>query len=166
MENKTFVFNLILTRTGTMMDRHQSSGSLDSSLHKPSWQELSRTLPENTQFQLIYLVLIMKSWMIRNILIHQKMVSEDVIITYRATTPRCKGGRYSIPWIARLPLILIVLSGINCHFFESLVWLDLELNPGFPDHWCSVCQWPRRPRFSPRSRHSENLKNGTWYLLV
>ena len=35
------------------------------------------------------------------------------------------------PWF----FILIVLSAKQVSFFESLVWLDLGLNPGLPDHW-------------------------------
>ena len=33
-------------------------------------------------------------------------------------------------------------------FFESLVWFDLGLNPGLPDHWrvhYSLCRWPIAP---------------------
>ena len=41
-----------------------------------------------------------------------------------ATTPRCRGQRYLIPWIASLyPLIF------------TWVWLDLGLNHGLPDQW-------------------------------
>ena len=58
-----------------------------------------------------------------------------------ATTPKCKGERYSIPRIAPLYPWSIPYSA-EClakrhqvPFFESLVWLDLRLNPGLPDHW-------------------------------
>ena len=37
-------------------------------------------------------------------------------------------------------------------FFESLVWLDLGLNLGLPDHWrthCSLGQWPDSPYKCP-----------------
>ena len=33
----------------------------------------------------------------------------------------------------------------NTIFFESLVWVDLVLNPDLPDHWRTLCwsgQWP------------------------
>ena len=30
----------------------------------------------------------------------------------------------------------------------------------------SVRQWSRRPGFNPRSRHTRDFKNGTWYLLA
>ena len=39
-----------------------------------------------------------------------------------ATTPRCRAGRYSFLSIKQVP------------FFESLVWLDLGLNPGLSGH--------------------------------
>ena len=57
-----------------------------------------------------------------------------------ATIPRCKGGRYSIRWIATLyPWSLPCNADCKARrdrvtFFESLVWLDLELNT-----------WPRGP---------------------
>ena len=58
-----------------------------------------------------------------------------------ATTPRCRGGWYSIPWFATLyPWSL--LYNAECWarrhqvpFFASLEWLDLGLNPGLPEHW-------------------------------
>ena len=64
-----------------------------------------------------------------------------------ATTPRCRGERYSIPWIAPLyswSLPYNVESYTRQHqvpFFESLVWLDLGLNPGHPDHWRTLYSW-------------------------
>ena len=30
----------------------------------------------------------------------------------------------------------------------------------------SVGQWTGRPGFNPRSRHTKDFKNGTWYLLA
>ena len=30
----------------------------------------------------------------------------------------------------------------------------------------SVCQWSGRPGFNPRSHHTKDFKNGTWYLLI
>ena len=61
-----------------------------------------------------------------------------------ATTPRRKGGHIFFPLISSLTLhpYLIMLSvkqeGIKYHFSESLVWLDLGLNPSLPDHWCTL----------------------------
>ena len=61
-----------------------------------------------------------------------------------ATTQRSKRGRYSIPWIA---LLYPRSSPYNAKckarshqvpFFEFLVWIDLGLNPGLPDHWRTV----------------------------
>ena len=68
-----------------------------------------------------------------------------------ATTPRCRREHYSIPWIAPFyPLSLTYSTECEARqhqepFFESLVWLDLRLNPGLPDHWrtlYSLSQWP------------------------
>ena len=30
----------------------------------------------------------------------------------------------------------------------------------------SVRQWSGRPGFNPRSRHTKDFKNGTWYLFA
>ena len=40
-----------------------------------------------------------------------------------------------------------------------------EIRINSPGHWLyekSVCQWSRRPGFSPRSSHTKDSKNGTW----
>ena len=61
-----------------------------------------------------------------------------------AMTTWCRGGRYSFPWIAPFTFepYLIMLSvkqgGIKYHFFESLVWLNLGLNPGLLGHWWTL----------------------------
>ena len=58
-----------------------------------------------------------------------------------ATTPRCRGGCYSFPWIAPLypwhvPYIAECLARrYQVAFLKSLVWLDPGLNSGHPDHW-------------------------------
>ena len=58
-----------------------------------------------------------------------------------ATTPRCRGGCYSFPWIAPLhswyvPYIAECWARrYQVPFLKSLLWLDLGLNPGLPDHW-------------------------------
>ena len=60
-----------------------------------------------------------------------------------ATTPMCVcvGGTTPFPGLTHstLDLYLIMLSvkqgGIEYHFFESLVRLDLRLNPGLLGHW-------------------------------
>ena len=68
-----------------------------------------------------------------------------------ATTPRCREECYSIPWIAPLypwSLPYNAECWARWHqllFFESLVWFNLGLNPGLPDHWWtpySLGQWP------------------------
>ena len=58
-----------------------------------------------------------------------------------ATTPRCRGGRYSFPWIAPLyPWYIPCIAECwarryQVPFLKSLVWLDLGLNPGLLNHW-------------------------------
>ena len=58
-----------------------------------------------------------------------------------ATTPRCKGRSYSMPWIApfypwSLPYKAEVLSKVALSIiFDSLVWLDLGLNPDLANYW-------------------------------
>ena len=58
-----------------------------------------------------------------------------------ATTPMCRGGRYSFPGLLYFTLDSVPYNA-EClarrhqvPFFESLVWLDLGLNPGLPGHW-------------------------------
>ena len=52
-----------------------------------------------------------------------------------------RGGRYSFPWIAPLyPWYIPYIAECRARryqvpFFESLVWLDLGLNPGLLGHW-------------------------------
>ena len=65
-----------------------------------------------------------------------------------ATTPRCKEGCYFFPWISiyssPVPHNAALSKKVLSTIFESLVWLDLEWNTGFPDHWRTfipLCQW-------------------------
>ena len=62
-------------------------------------------------------------------------------------TTKCRGGCYSIPWIAPLyPWSLPYHQRQHqVPFFESLVWLNLRLNPGLLDHWRTLYllgHWP------------------------
>ena len=79
-----------------------------------------------------------------------------------ATTPKCRGGRSSFLWIAPVyPWSLPYSASIHTlycwvlskkfqgPFFESLVWHDLGLNSGLPDHWrtlYSLVDWPATPK--------------------
>ena len=60
------------------------------------------------------------------------------------TTPRCRGGCNSIPWIVSLYSWSLCYSAewqARWHhvlFLKSLAWLDLGLNPGLPDHWWTL----------------------------
>ena len=74
-----------------------------------------------------------------------------------ATTPRCREGHYFIPELVHFTLdpyliMLPVKQGLHqVPFFESLVWLNLGLNPGLPEHWrtlyslgeycCNTASW-------------------------
>ena len=57
------------------------------------------------------------------------------------TTSRCRGGRYSFPWIAPIypwyiPYITECWAGrYQVTFLKSLIWRDVGLNSGLPDHW-------------------------------
>ena len=47
-------------------------------------------------------------------------------------------------------------------FFESLVWLNLRLNPGLPDHWrtlYSLSQWPSSKRKARWQLHKNTASN-------
>ena len=69
-----------------------------------------------------------------------------------ATTPKCRGGHYSFLWIVPLCPWYIPYNA-ECKarqhqvpFFESLVWLDMGLNPGLQAHWWKLQllgQWRR-----------------------
>ena len=56
-----------------------------------------------------------------------------------ATTPRCRRGALFLPWIVSLyPWYISIIAETRRHqvpFLKSLVWHDLGLNPGLPDHW-------------------------------
>ena len=58
-----------------------------------------------------------------------------------ATTRRCRGVCYSFPWIAPLYLWYgLYIAECNASRYQvpllkSLVWRDLGLNLGLPDHW-------------------------------
>ena len=61
-----------------------------------------------------------------------------------ATTPRCRGGRYSFSWIA--PLYIWYIPNIaeclarryQVPFLKSLVLRNLGLNPDLLDHWWTL----------------------------
>ena len=63
-----------------------------------------------------------------------------------ATTPRCREGGYSFPWIAPLYPWYVPYNAecsariYEVPFFESLVWLDLGLNP-IGEHSTLYPQW-------------------------
>ena len=77
-----------------------------------------------------------------------------------ATTPRCRGGRSTFPWIAPLyPWYVPYIAECwarRCQvpFLKSLVWRDLGLNPGLPVHWRTLYplgQWAGRTRRESKS---------------
>ena len=88
-----------------------------------------------------------------------------------ATTPMCRGGRYFIPWIVPLypwsSLYAVKQGGIKYHFLS--LWYDST------GDWTPVSQTicetllirpSGRPGFNPKSSHTKNFKNGTWYRLT
>ena len=84
-----------------------------------------------------------------------------------ATTPRCRGGSYSFPWIAPLYLdTYLIMQSVNQGGIKYLLsvksfgWLDLGLNPGLPDHWWALYLldlWAVLG-FNPRSNHIKDTK--------
>ena len=82
-----------------------------------------------------------------------------------ATTLRCRGERYSFPWIAPLyawyvPYIAECLARRHqVPFLKSLVWRNLRLNPGLLSHWrtlYSLGQWPLNYHYS--QGHSDPVR--------
>ena len=70
------------------------------------------------------------------------VVEDDQKVPFSiATTPRCRGWGYSFPWIAPLyPWYVPYIAECQARryqgpFLKYLVWHDLGLNPGLPDHW-------------------------------
>ena len=71
-----------------------------------------------------------------------------------ATTPRCRRRAlfHSLD-CSTLPLILtlkcwVLSKAASSTIFESLVWLDLGLNPGLPDHWRTLYSLANGPVIS------------------
>ena len=84
-----------------------------------------------------------------------------------ATTPRCRGGHHSIPWIAPFYPWSLPYNA-ECYtrrhqvsFFESLVWLDQELNSNLPDHW-----WTLLIRPMVQLTNSVLTRNVNYYNLL
>ena len=83
-----------------------------------------------------------------------------------ATTPRCRGMRYSFPLIAPLyPRYVPYMAECSARryqvpFLKSLVWRDLGLNPGLPDHWWTLCPLDQWAGSSPVYLRLKNSKYG------
>ena len=85
------------------------------------------------------------------------------------TTPRCRWGSYFFPGIDPLYPWSFLIMRHRVPFFESLIWLNLGLNPGLPDHWRTVYSiWQicnlqskstRNGQFIPRKNVEEEKKN-------
>ena len=45
-------------------------------------------------------------------------------------------------------------GGVKYHFFESLVWLDLGLNPSLPNYWRTLYSLGELPGFKPMAQLS------------
>ena len=63
----------------------------------------------------------------------------------KATTPRCRGGRYFFPWITPLYPWYVPYNARRHQvpLFESLVWLDLGLTLNLPNYWQRLLIRPR-----------------------
>ena len=74
-----------------------------------------------------------------------------------ANTLRCRGGRYSIPWIAPLYPWSLPYNARRRQvpFFVSLVWLDLGLNP-----------WSPEPLANTLLIKSNSLKTATYWEMI
>ena len=80
-----------------------------------------------------------------------------------ATTPRCRRGRCSFPCISPVYYCSLPYNA-ECkarqhqvQFFESLVWLDLGLNPGLPDKWRTPCMFAKCRKESRPKQMNHNL---------
>ena len=92
-----------------------------------------------------------------------------------ATTPRCWGGRYSIPRIAPLYPWTVPYNGwgvkarwYQVPFLKSLVWLDLGLNPGLPGH-VPVCKsfiFSKNYLFTQPFRYKKDVTQGRFLSRV
>ena len=52
-----------------------------------------------------------------------------------ATILKCRRGRNVLPWISLYHILLSVKQcSIKYYFLRALIWLNLGLNPGFPNH--------------------------------
>ena len=78
-----------------------------------------------------------------------------------ATTLRCRGGRYSIPWIGPYPIILSAKQGDIKYHFLTRPGIELPVSRAIGKH-----STHKTNGFNPRSRHAKDFKNGAWYLLV
>ena len=113
--------------------------------------------------------------LIKTIMLYISVIKVELVILVEgnqkapfsiATTPKCRGGRYSLPRIAPLYPWYIPYNAeclerqYQVPFFESLVWLNLGLNPGLLDHWWtlySLGNWPL-PNFSTLQQSSLYIK--------
>ena len=80
-----------------------------------------------------------------------------------ASTPRCRRGHHSFPWIAPLYPWSIpynaecLASRHQVPFFESLVWLNQGLNPSLPDHWQTVNSLFQLKKYFDRQKYSSTF---------
>ena len=82
-----------------------------------------------------------------------------------ATTPRCRGGHYSFPWVAPLYPSYVPYNAecsarrYQVQFLKSLVWRNLGLNPGLPDHWWTLYSLGQCIFTNPSSRSGYDTRS-------
>ena len=87
-----------------------------------------------------------------------------------ATTPRCRRGHNSFPWIGPLypwyvPFITECLTRrYQVQFLNSLVWRNLGINPGLPDHWWTLYLLEKWAFFCPNALTNGNTLCSGQYL--
>ena len=61
-------------------------------------------------------------------------------------------------------IALILLGKVRIQLFSLQLWVNSGADSLVSSR--NFRQWSRRPEFSPRSRHTNDFKNATWYLLA
>ena len=119
------------------------------------WREILETIYLYVNSSLLSTKYVYKSC-IKLIYIYQYSLNNLKVPFSIATTLRCRGGRYSFPWIAPLYPWYVpykadrLAKRYQVPFLKYLVWPDLELNPGLLGHWRTLNplgQWLFMARF-------------------
>ena len=89
-----------------------------------------------------------------------------------ATTPRCRGGRYSFSWIAPLYPWYVPYIG-ECYarryqvpFLKSLLWRDAGLNPGLANHWWTLYPLDQWAVYIHVLTHKAEVQDDFWRWMI